>query len=493
MVFNSYVFTLLFLPISWSGYFLLNKIKLYRLAKSFLIIMSFLFYGYNNPAYLPIIIFSILFNYSLSRLLLSCKRISISRLLLSAGLVFNIGILVYFKYFDFFISNINSLFETDFNLINVMLPLGISFFTFQQLSYVIDSYKKAVPKYDILDYSLFVTFFPQLVAGPIVLHGEIVPQFSDVSNKKINFENLYKGLYAFSSGLAKKVLLADSLGNIVNHGFSDISNLGTINAIIVMLAYTFQIYLDFSGYCDMAFGIAYMFNIKLPINFNSPYKSLTITEFWKRWHITLSRFFSTYVYIPLGGNRKGFVRMLLNSFIVFFISGLWHGANWTFILWGMVHGIAISFTRIFDDKIRKLNAVLSWSVCFIFLNLTWVIFRAPSMTDLKQFYTQLFLFNFKPISPELIQGAIPIEIEVIIQELQALLAAIGLQNINNISSVYLILLFTFIMVVILQCENVVTKAKMLKPSYKTTLKTIVLLIWSIVSFAELSTFLYFNF
>ena len=253
------------------------------------------------------------------------------------GLLSNIGILFYYKYMGFFIQNINVLFKTNFLITKLLLPLGISFFTFQQLSYVIDSYLGRVKTYSFRQYVLFVTFFPQLIAGPIVLHDEIIPQFKNIDKKTFNWNNFSEGLMAFSFGMAKKVIIADSFGNVVNYGFANLAGLDSTNAIFTMLSYTIQIYFDFSGYCDMATGIAKMFNIDLPINFNSPYKALSITEFWKRWHITLTRFLRTYIYFPLGGNRKGQCRTYLNLFIVFLVSGLWHGANYTFIVWGILH------------------------------------------------------------------------------------------------------------------------------------------------------------
>ena len=307
MLFNSYIFVLAFLPITLLGYYGFNKIPKQgnTIAKSWLLVASLFFYGYFNWSYLAIIVVSILVNYVLSQMMLRSEKSTVRKIAFALGLILNIGCLFYYKYYDFFISNINTVFKTSFALTNVILPLGISFFTFQQLSYVIDSYKKKVPQYNILDYSLFVTFFPQLIAGPIVLHNEIVPQFADKENQHFNYDNFGKGIYAFSIGLAKKVLLADTFGIIANWGFGNIDTLDTVNALIVMLAYTLQIYLDFSGYSDMAIGLGYMFNIELPMNFNSPYKAITVVDFWKRWHMTLTRFFTTYIYIPLGGSRGG--------------------------------------------------------------------------------------------------------------------------------------------------------------------------------------------
>lgn len=220
--------------------------------------------------------------------------------------------------------------------------------------------------YSFLNYVLFVTFFPKIIQGPIALHYEIIPQFDDEKNRKINSENMAKGIMAFAFGLAKKVLIADLFGNVANIGFENVAELNTLTALITMFAYTIQIYFDFSGYCDMATGIALMFNIKLPMNFNSPYKATTITDFWKRWHITLTRFFTQYVYIPLGGNRKGKIRTYINVLIIFLLSGIWHGANYTFIVWGILHGVGSVITRIFKDRIEKRKSYfkLDNNLCF---------------------------------------------------------------------------------------------------------------------------------
>ena len=290
MLFNSYIFVLLFLPTTILGWFLLNRLINPTWSQLFLLIMSLWFYGYFNIKYLPIIIISILVNYSIFRLLSWTSKEKFRVYLLISGMVFNVGLLFYFKYFDFFLENINYVFHTDFILKRLVLPLGISFFSFQQLSFIIDSYNGEVPSYRFLSYALFVTYFPQLIAGPIVTHSELVPQFEDERKRNIDWDNISKGLYVFSLGLAKKVLIADTFGKAVNWGFGNIPELDSISAFIVMISYTFQIYYDFSGYSDMALGIAKMMNLDLPLNFNSPYKALTITEFWDRWHMTLTRF-----------------------------------------------------------------------------------------------------------------------------------------------------------------------------------------------------------
>ena len=332
-------------------YFSLNKLGYYQTAKGVLVIFSLYFYAYFNINYLPIIITSILVNYLIGRLLSKSSFKLKRKLFLWTGIGFNVGLLGYFKYYDFFISNLNAVFQTNYTLKHILLPLGISFFTFQQLAYVIDNYRKSVIIPSFLDYCNFVTFFPQLIAGPIVLPEEMLPQFENPKNRHICFKNLFDGLYIFSIGLAKKVIIADSIATFVNVGFSGtFDHLTIAEAWLVSLSYTFQLYFDFSGYCDMAIGIGRMFNIKLPINFNSPYISQNFQEFWKRWHMTLNRFLTQYLYFPLGGSRKGECRTYINTLTTFLVSGVWHGAGWTFIIWGFLHGIGVVINRMWKKN-----------------------------------------------------------------------------------------------------------------------------------------------
>ncbi|MBR2943138.1 MAG: MBOAT family protein, partial [Clostridia bacterium] len=397
MLFNSYVFMLAFLPVTLIVYFLLGKLpERIPLNKLFLTIMSFVFYGYNNPKYVPIIVGSILINYALSQCMLIAEKKWLRLPLMWLGLFLNLGVLFYFKYHNFFVSNMNSLLGTHWLLNNVALPLGISFFTFQQLSYVIDSYRRTVPRYNILDYALFVTFFPQLIAGPIVLHSEIVPQFADPKNRKFNFDNFAPGLYAFALGLFKKVIVADTFGVAVEAGFADALSLNTAEAWFVAIGYTLQLYFDFSGYCDMATGIGLMFNIKIPLNFNSPYKAMNIREFWQRWHMTLSRFLTSYIYFPLGGSRKGIARTCVNLMVVFLASGLWHGAGWLFLLWGLMHGAASVFYRLFRKQYDAMHPALQWIVTFLFVVVAWVFFRATSMQDALAVCKSMLMMDFGP-------------------------------------------------------------------------------------------------
>ena len=306
------------------------------MAQGTLIIASFVFYGYGDYRLCVLLAFSIAVNYLLHLGLMrnNCRE-GFRRLLLVLGIGINLGLLYYFKYFDFTLENLNRFFGTDFVLRNIALPLGVSFYTFQQISFVVDSYNRKMGKCSLLDYSLFVSFFPQLVAGPIVLHQEMIPQFQNPENRKINYDNMLSGAEYFIMGFAKKILVADTFAKICDAGYENLFELNSISAIFTILAFTLEIYFDFSGYCDMALGLGRFFNIIIPINFNSPYKALNISDFWKRWHMTLTRFLTTYLYIPLGGSRKGFMRTCINVMLVFSLSGLWHGAAWTFVLWAV--------------------------------------------------------------------------------------------------------------------------------------------------------------
>lgn len=342
MLFNSYEFILAFLPVSTICYYLLNHLHFRKAALATLILSSLVFYAGDNIRFLSVLCGSIAVNWMFASGLnyVREKSNNFSKLFLIAGILVDLGLLFYFKYYNFFLENVNQLFHTSYHGKNILLPLGISFFTFQQISFLVDTMKGETKDYGVLEYAAFVSFFPQLVAGPIVLHGELIPQFRDRNRWKFDFDSFAQGIYVFSIGLCKKVIVADTFGRVVTWGYGQYRGIAealtSLELIIVMLSYSFQIYFDFSGYCDMAKGIAGMFHLELPSNFNSPYKALSIADFWKRWHITLTRFLRTYVYIPLGGNRKGKIRTYANTLIVFFISGLWHGANWTFVIWGGV-------------------------------------------------------------------------------------------------------------------------------------------------------------
>lgn len=396
MLFNSYIFIFLFLPLALLGYFLLNGWGRYEAAKYYLAVMSLWFYAYFNVSYLWIILASIGVNYlcHLRMTAPSRKGKAIAGLWFGTGILFNLGLLFYFKYYDFFVENINCLFRASFTLKNILLPMGISFFTFQQIAFLVDVRRGEVERQPVSDYLLFVTFFPQLIAGPIVSHREMLPQFRELQLKRPDAGNLYTGFCIFAAGLAKKILLADVFGQAVNWGYGYSHLLSGAGAALVIFFYALQIYFDFSGYCDMAVGIGYLFNLRIPVNFMSPYKAENIADFWGRWHITLTRFFTGYLYIPLGGNRRGRLRTYLNVLLVFFVSGIWHGAGYTFILWGLLHGVMNIVTRVFHEWkkrlaflkkepeiLQKAQKALAVAVTFAAVSVAWVFFRADSISQ----------------------------------------------------------------------------------------------------------------
>ena len=391
MLFNSYVFIFVFLPLVFFVYFFLNKKRLSTLAKAFLVSASLFFYAYWSVYYLPILLGSIIFNFFISKFLAKHH----SKAILVFGIVCNLALLGYFKYADFLISNLNAIANTNLSLLHIALPLALSFVTFQQIAYLVDSYNKQTKENSFLNYCLFITFFPQLIAGPIVHHKEMMPQFTNKFNLIKNYKFIALGLFVFSMGLFKKSVVADIFSIFTNAGFDVEGNLTFLQAWATSLSYTFQLYFDFSGYCDMAIGLALLFNIRLPINFNSPYKALNIQDFWHRWHITLSRFLRDYIYIPLGGNRGGQSRTYLNLFLVFLIGGLWHGAAWTFVVWGALHGVAIVIHRCWQKLNFKLNKIIAWIITFNFVNFTWIFFRAKSFEDAMKVIRGMFFGEFK--------------------------------------------------------------------------------------------------
>ncbi len=330
----------------------------------------------------------------MGRLIIDTSVLKRRKLYLTIGILFNVGLLGYYKYADFFISNVNAVAGTNFHLLHLVLPLGLSFITFQKIGYLVDAYRHETKKYSFSTFALFATFFPQLIAGPIVQHKEIIPQFEEEKNRRINWNNVSMGLFIFFIGLVKKVAIADTVAIWVNDGYLHYQALTFVESWITSLSYTIQLYFDFSGYCDMAIGLGLLFNIKLPINFNSPYKSRNIRDFWKRWHATLGRFLTQYLYIPLGGSRKGEVLTYVNLFLVFFVSGFWHGAGWTFIIWGTLHGLASIVLRLWSKTKITLPYWVSWFITFQFVNIAWVYFRATTVEQANTILLKMFQPNW---------------------------------------------------------------------------------------------------
>lgn len=396
MLFNSYEFIFLFLPLSFFIYFYLNSKRLTTASKAWLVFTSLFFYSWWNIAYLPLILISILFNYTITSTMLEYdeqkKHYFSKKTLLQIALVFNIGLLAYFKYMDFFITNTNALIDTDVPLLHLALPLAISFFTLQQIAFVVDSYEGLVKEKNFLDYTIFVTFFPQLIAGPIVHHAEMMPQFSTKWNLVRNYRNIALGVFVFSIGLFKKVVIADTFAKWATNGFDHAETLNMIEAWVTSLSYTFQLYFDFSGYTDMAIGAALLFNIKLPQNFNSPYKATGIIDFWKRWHMTLTNFITTYIYTPLirTFNKLTFHKAMVATFITFLIAGLWHGAAWTFVVFGALHGLGLVINHYWKKSKIKMNKILAWFITFNFINITFIFFRALDFDDALKILKSMF-------------------------------------------------------------------------------------------------------
>jgi D-alanyl-lipoteichoic acid acyltransferase DltB (MBOAT superfamily) len=385
----------MFLPFTFFIYFFLLSKRLVTGARGFLVFASLFFYSWWNVLYLPLILSSMLFNYVVGNTLnkkSEQSKVSKKQLLLF-GLGANLSLLGYFKYTDFFLENFNGIFGADVPLLHIALPLAISFFTFQQIAYLVDSYRGQTKEYDFLNYALFVTFFPQLIAGPIVHHKEMMPQFASKWNLVKNYRNIALGIFIFSIGLFKKVVIADTFAVWATNGFDKAETLNLIEAWATSLSYTFQLYFDFSGYADMAIGLALLFNIKLPINFNSPYKALDIQDFWRRWHMTLSRFLRDYIYIPLGGNRNGSFNTYNNLMITFILGGIWHGAGWTFVFWGFLHGAALVIHRGWSSFGLKMPKILAWFITFNFINIAWVFFRAKEWDDAVKVLSGMFGFN----------------------------------------------------------------------------------------------------
>lgn len=402
MQFNSFVFVFAFLPVTVLLYHLANKIH-YTVGKLVFIAASLVFYAYSDVSALLFIGASLAANYLCACLLRRRmdNKLSSARIFLIIPLVINIGLLVYFKYTGFILSCFNVVLDGSNTLANLILPLGISFITFQQIAYVVSVYRHEIEAVSLVDYLAYILYFPKILMGPLAEPADFIGQLNDASRKKFDSANLARGLQIFSFGLFKKVMLADVFALAVNSCFEHLNTVSSLDLVFVMLFYTFEIYFDFSGYSDMAVGSSLMLNITLPINFDSPYKALSIRDFWKRWHISLTKFFTKYLYIPLGGSRKGKLLTYVNTMIVFAVSGLWHGANWSFILWGVLHGLFMVFDRVFEKQEAKIPKPIRWLLTFALVNILWLLFRAESIPTWTRILKKIFSLSGMYISFEL--------------------------------------------------------------------------------------------
>ena len=428
MLFNSYIFIFVFLPVTLTTFFVIGARSHHRVAIAWLVTASLFYYGWWNPKYVALIVVSILVNFALGTLISSEARGLLHRKMIMAfGVGVNLALLGYYKYANFFVNNVNASIGTEMELPQIILPLAISFFTFQQIAYLVDAYQGKTREYNFLHYCLFVTFFPQLIAGPIVHHKEMLPQFGSERTYRFNSEYFTAGLTLFFLGLFKKVILADGIAAYSTPVF-DAAGFGIPLTIFEAwggaLAYSFQLYFDFSAYSDMAVGLGLMFGVRLPLNFYSPYKATNIIDFWRRWHITLSRFLRDYLYIPLGGNKKGLSRRYVNLFVTMLLGGFWHGAGWTFLIWGALHGLYLSINHAWHS-IRKslghnvgkegssVGRFLARVITFIAVVLAWVIFRAENMDTAMTMYSAMFGFNGISLPESLLGRFGPVQDELI--------------------------------------------------------------------------------
>lgn len=399
MLFNSYPFLFLFLPITLLGYYLVTKKKLQLW---FLFFSSVLFYAYWSKTYVFLLLFTVILDFYVAKAIYYAKTQKSRKALLLISMITNLMILGFFKYYNFFAESLNGLVNisggSDHILphLNLILPIGISFYTFQSMSYVIDVYRKTSDAHaNLLEFAGYVTLFPHQISGPLVRHNQIVPQLEASETYVFQAEKFWAGCYFFVIGLAKKMLIADRIAVVIDPMVGSLHQLSTGEAWLAMLGYTMQLYFDFSGYSDMAVGLGKMMNIDFPMNFNSPYKSLSITEFWQRWHISLSSWLRDYLYISLGGNRAGKLKTYRNLLLTMAIGGLWHGANWTYVVWGTLHGAILVVERLFKNRGWDLLRfkVLKWAATFMLVNVAWVFFRAPNLHDAFHWLAKIFMMD----------------------------------------------------------------------------------------------------
>lgn len=389
MVFSSTIFLCVYLPLVLLGYYICPK----KGRNLFLLIASLVFYAWGEPKYVFLMIFSILVNYIFGRLMdkhrENKKRL---KLMLVLSVVIDLGLLSVFKYTDFIITNVNAIFGANFDLLNIALPIGISFYTFQAMSYTIDVYRNDVRvQKNLIDFGMYITMFPQLIAGPIVRYADVQDQLAERSVTTADFS---EGVMRFVVGLGKKVLLANQMGAVWSEIYALGGDVSALMAWTGAIAYTFQIYFDFSGYSDMAIGLGRMFGFKFPENFRYPYQSVSITDFWRRWHITLSTWFKEYLYIPLGGNRRGLARQALNLLIVWSLTGFWHGAGWNFVLWGLYYFVILFIEKLFLLKaLEKLPKFFRHVYALLLIIIGWVIFASDDVSVLLPFLGSMFGAN----------------------------------------------------------------------------------------------------
>ena len=477
MGFTCYKFLLAFLPATLILYFLMRKFNRNTLAKCVMAVASAVFYWFYGAVPFFILIGDCIINWFLSKLLQKDGKSTGKKVILALSIILNVGLLLYFKYFNFFAENVAAVRGAEFTAFDIIQPAAISYYTFQQIAWLVDSYRGETGKYTFPEYAAFIFFFPKIAMGPIILHDEFMGQLNDKKKFLPNAENLGTGFIWLSIGMAKKVMLEPMFAGCASFGFDParIPLLSMPEAWACSIAYTIQLYLDFSGYCDIAAGVSKMFNFDLPVNFNSPYKAISIGDFWKRWHITLTRFLRKYIYFSLGGNRKGKVRTYINMLTIFVISGFWHGANWTFILWGTLHGVIMIIERICGKTLEKIPKGIRWAVTFIAVDIGWVLFNSHSIGEAGAFLQRMFQFGSLTPAAEFYN-------------------TVGLNSYAFITehlNIAVPLLFIATLCGLVFTKNVYEKKY--EPNFRTSIAVALMFAFSFLSLSDVATFIYFQF
>lgn len=482
MTFNTFQFVLLFLPLAVASCHVAATFGS-KCRRAALLVFSLAFYAFWGWKFLALLAGSVVVNHLLARAALS--RGGWGRRILSAlAVAVNVGWLFLTKYYGFFVTNINAALGLDLRLLEIVVPIGISFFTFSQIAFLIGTWRGEIGRMGLLDYALYVCYFPKLLMGPIT---EPSVFFDELGRRPhADWQGAASGIRQFAIGLVKKAVFADTFAAAANWGFSNVSALTGADALLVMLSYTFQIYFDFSGYSDMAIGVSRLLGVELPINFDSPYKAASIREFWKGWHVTLTKFLTKYVYIPLGGSRCGEVRTYVNILVVFLVSGLWHGANWTFVLWGSLHGILMVRDRLMARLDEKVPRPVRWLFAFVVLNVLWTLFRADSVSQFCAFMRRLGALDWS-VSEALLKSVGCVEFSILVSSW----FKCGWQM-EVCCLPYA--LYAYLAVAVLLCGFAWNSNRIAgRLTGWTAIGTVVLLVWGVVSLGRESVFLYFNF
>lgn len=482
MQFNDYMFVFYFLPITVLLYFLANKIHLIA-GKFVVIVASIIFYSFGRPEMLAYLGVSIGINYVSA---VGIKRFkSSNKRLVAIPILINVALLFYFKYFNFAMTNLSEIFGGGYEFQDIILPLGISFYTFQQIAYVVSVTRGELDSVNFVDYLTYILYFPKLLMGPIIEPVDFIGQINQQERKAFCTKNLAIGIKIFSLGLLKKALIADTFAKAVSWVYTNLETASAMDCSLLVVFYTLEIYFDFSGYSDMAVGISSMLNIDLPMNFDSPYKAVSIRDFWKRWHISLTKFLTKYIYIPLGGSKKGAIRTYINMILVFLISGLWHGANWTFILWGAIHGLLNCFDRLFEFFEEKVFLPVRWICTLVWVSILWLLFSAESVEQWQSILQRIVFMQNMQISDGLINMFYLPEGTFLYQVLNLNYWA---QNIRGFN------MLLFILVAFIVCtlfENNFRKKE--KLNFVSMLCASIAFVWGVLCLGAESTFVYFGF